>query len=121
MQQAYFNKHCLAKTASLRKPITAETHSYHEKILTPFVKELKVPGRKVQLAETRSCGCLCPAIEPWGKGESSRFRFCNGRKETVSSSIVSVGCYLPSEEKDYTLEFLQITEICFYLFIFDFI
>ena len=57
-----------------------------------FIKEFKVLGRKVQLMETRSSGCLFPAMKPWREEASFLFRLYEGRKDALSFNIVSVGC-----------------------------
>lgn len=63
-----------------------------------FIKEFKVLGRKVQLVETRSSGCLFPAMKPWGEEASFLFRLYGGRKDAFPFNIVSVGSQLQMGE-----------------------
>lgn len=88
MHQGYFNRTCLARPAlhCCRDPLLLVTLTAN-KSCPSFHKKLKVPGRKVQLAEGRSCCCLCPA---GSHGEKSNLPHLDSMMEgkTPSPSIL---------------------------------
>ena len=120
----YFNRNCLSRHAfPAAEPHCCWPFSQPSGIISfgIFIKEFKVLGRKVQLMETRSSGCLFPAMKPWREA-SFLFRLYEGRKDALSFNIVSVGCQLQMGEGilyQSSPHILLMAKVCFFLFITD--